>query len=427
MLEEKKGDPIRVAYITQWFTPEPAGPADWIADSLLNDGFAVRTITAIPNYPAGVVYQGYRASRVTREIIRNIPTLRCPVYPSHNQSAPSRALNYLSFAATSSWVGQRVLASSDVALIYSSPATAAIPAMIAKRRSKLPYVLLIQDLWPDTVLQTEMLGSKKLRKLAEIILGKLDKSSTSGASHIIVISPGVKKALTSRGVPEYKITVMYNWINESILHPCERRGDLRRRLSIPPGDFVFMYAGNHGAAQGLHAWIAAIENVQDLTNLHFVFVGNGTEKIQLVERVQSLNLRRVHFLESVEVDEFAVLAADTDAQIISLKDAPLFRITIPSKVQSSLAIQSAVIASVAGDAASVLEDSGAGILASPEDQFSIESAIRQAHTEGVDRLKQRGLAGRRYYLDHMSQDRGSATLSRTLRECVRIDSGGKGE
>jgi glycosyltransferase involved in cell wall biosynthesis len=386
---------------------------------LHDQGFLVNTVTAIPNYPAGIVYPGYRPWRVARESISGISTLRCPVYPSHDNSAGRRALNYMSFAITATWAGRRILNSADVALIYSSPATAALPAIVAHRRSGVPYVLLIQDLWPDTVLQTAMVESDSLRRLAATVLGSFDRYSTDHASHIIVISPGMKEALVARGVQEDKITVMFNWIDESVLRPRPRSGSLRGRLAIPADDLVFMYAGNHGSAQGLQAWISAIERTQDLDNLHCVFVGSGTEKTQLAARAAELRLARTHFVNPVGVDEFAELAADADAQIISLRDAPLFNITIPGKVQSCLALQSAIVASVSGDAADVLTDSGAGILATPEDPASIERAIRQAHTEGRGILTGRGEAGYKYYLGSMSRERGSAILASVLRRASR--------
>lgn len=411
---------LRVAYVTQWFTPEPAGPAAWIADALQDEGFLVNTVTATPNYPAGIVYPGYSPWRVAREAINGISVLRCPVYPSHDRSAGRRAVNYMSFALTASWVGRRILNSADVALIYSSPATAALPAMIAHRRSGVPYVLLIQDLWPDTVLQTGMIGAGPGSRFAEGILTRFDRNSTDHASHIIVISPGMRQALIARGVPASKITVMFNWIDESLLCPRVRSGSLRKRLAIPDDDLVFMYAGNHGSAQGLQAWIEAVAHTQDLHDLHFVFIGSGTEKAQLVERAGGLRLNRIHFMNTVGVDEFAELAADADAQIISLKDSPLFRITIPGKVQSCLALQSAVIAAVAGDAANVLTDAGAGILAVPEDPASIERAVRQAHTEGRSLLKERGESGRKYYLESMCRDRGAGVLKSVLINAAQL-------
>jgi len=413
-----KVDSLRVAYVTQWFAPEPTAPAVWIAQALQSHGLQVRALTAVPNYPRGVVYPGYRAFRSKREVVEGIDATRCPVYPSHDQSALRRAFNYASFALSSSWTGRKFLNSSDVNLVYSSPETAAIPALIAQIRGGVPYVLLIQDLWPETVLQTGFLESNVASRFAQWSLGALDQTLCRHASHIVVISPGMKEALVSRGVSEEKITVMFNWVDESIVFPRTRSGVLRSRLGVADGDLLFAFAGNHGSAQGLEAWLRAIGSVQDLTDLHFAFIGDGAEKSKLQLLASSLGLKRMYFLDPVELSAYVDIAAETDAQIISLTDAPLFRITIPGKVQSCLALGNAIVASVAGDAASIISESGAGFVAVPENVVEIEKILRQAHAEGQAGLAERGELGRSYYLEHMSSKTSSELLVNVLRSVV---------
>jgi glycosyltransferase involved in cell wall biosynthesis len=230
----------------------------------------------------------------------------------------------------------------------------------------------------------------------------------------------MKQALMSRGVPQEKITVMFNWADESVLFPRVRTGHLRRQLGISDDDLLFVYAGNHGSAQGLEAWILAIQAIEDLTDLHFVFIGDGAEKSKLERMAQSLRSQRIYFLDHMAIEEFARHIADCDAQIISLTDAPLFQITIPGKVQSSMALGSAMIASIAGDAAAIIGDSGAGITAKPCNQLDIENAIRQAHAEGQAALRRRGELGHEYYLKYMSSDIGSAQLADALHSASKL-------
>jgi glycosyltransferase involved in cell wall biosynthesis len=320
---------------------------------------------------------------------------------------------------SASWVGRKILKSADVTLVYSSPETAAIPALIAQNQSSTPFVLLIQDLWPETVIETGFLNSSVVRGVAESSLSTLDQVLCKKAAHILVIAPGMKEALVARGVPAEKISVMFNWVDESVVFPQARRGELRARLGIPEGDLLFTFAGNHGAAQGLSAWIQAIENVRDLKNLHFAFIGEGTEKKALMDMVATKGLQRTYFLESLELDEYVRLAADSDAQIVSLSDSPLFRITIPGKVQSCLALGAAIIGSVAGDAAHIIGESQAGFIAKPDDIADIERAIREAHSVGQTGLKKAGDAGRSYYLGHMSSEIGSKIMGEALRSAAR--------
>jgi glycosyltransferase involved in cell wall biosynthesis len=329
-----------------------------------------------------------------------------------------RAFNYASFALSSSWTGRKFLKSSDVILVYSSPETAAIPALIAQVRSGAPYVLLVQDLWPETALQTGFLESNAASRFAQWSLGALDQILCRRAAHIVVISPGMKDALVSRGVAQEKITIMFNWVDEAIMFPRSRSGELRSRLGVAADDMLFAFAGNHGSAQGLEAWLRAIESVQDLPDLHFAFIGDGAEKSQLQLLASSLGLRRMHFLEPVELSEYANIAAETDAQIISLTDTPLFRITIPGKVQSCLALGNAIVSSVAGDAATIISDSGAGLVGRPGDHAEIERILRQAHAEGQAGLAARGKLGRSYYLEHMSSRTSSALLVSILQSAA---------
>jgi len=409
-----------IAYISQWFPPESSGPSLWIAQALAASGFNVKVITAIPNYPKGVVFPGYKAWRVKKEKLHDMDTLHCPIYPSHDHSALKRMVNYSSFAITSILFGMKICKGADAILVYSSPATSALPAMTANLVFKRPYVLFIQDLWPDTVMQSGMLKGNKAGKVVGNLLGRFDRVSTLRAAHIIVISQGMKKALISRGVPESKITVIHNWVDEDAVKPVKRTGELRGQLSVPESDLLFMYAGNHGIVQGLHDWISAVASVQDLENVHFVFIGDGAEKQRLEARASQLALKRIHFLDPVGALEFSTIAAEADAQIISLRNEPLFEITIPGKVQSSLAKDMAVLGSVQGDAAVLLSESGAGIIAAPEDPAGIELIIRQAHAEGADALALRGVAGGEYYRQTMSAERGSRMTASVMNRVLGL-------
>jgi colanic acid biosynthesis glycosyl transferase WcaI len=416
--ELNKVDSLRVAYVTQWFAPEPSGPPLWIAQALQSHGIEVRVITAVPNYPKGVVYPGYSAIGSTREIIDGIDATRCPVYPSHDRSALRRAINYTSFAISASWIGRKILKSADVALVYSSPETAAIPALIAHHLNRVPYVLLVQDLWPDSVLQTGFLESNAARGVARWSLGFLDQTVCKRAAHIVVTAPGMKAALVSRRVPEEKITVMFNWVDESVVFPQTGSGMLRSRLGVPAGALLFAFAGNLGTAQGLSAWLLAIQASQDLTDLYFVFLGEGAEKSQLQSKADLLGLKRTFFIDPVELSEYVHLAAEIDAQIISLTNSPLFHMTIPGKLQSCLALGKAIVASVAGDSARIIVDSGAGLVAAPGNSAEIEKIIRLAHREGQAALAARGSLGRSYYLDHMGSRTSSALLVDVLRSAA---------
>src|SRR5690606_39993986 len=91
----------RVLLLTQWFDPEPTFKGMVFARELVRQGFEVEVLTGFPNYPGGRLYPGYRIKLLQREVIDGVRITRVPLFPSHDQSAVRRALNYLSFAFSS--------------------------------------------------------------------------------------------------------------------------------------------------------------------------------------------------------------------------------------------------------------------------------------------------------------------------------------
>ncbi|WP_433651843.1 glycosyltransferase family 4 protein [Micromonospora zamorensis] len=413
------GRPDRVALVSQWFPPEPAPFAEGISDSLRRQGFDVDVLTGVPNYPKGVVYDGYSARRRTVELRDGSRVVRTPLHPSHDRSAVGRAANYLSWAASSSLLGASVLRAADVALVYSSPVTATTAAMTARRRWGTPYVTMVLDLWPDSIFATGFLTDGVARRLAEASLGWFTDRTYRWADHVTVPAPGLRDTIIARGVPAEKVSVVYNWADEKVMQPTEPEPGLRARLGLHDDDFVLMYAGNHGPAQRLDTVIDAVARLHDLPDVHLVLVGDGVEKDALIAQAARSRPGHVHFLDQVPPERLAARMAAADLHLVSLANDPLFSITLPSKVQSILACGQPVLACAPGDAARVVRHAGAGFDARPEDPASLAEVVRQARQTPRSRLRAMGRAGRHHYLTHMSQATNVQVLADLLTEAAR--------
>lgn len=416
---------MRLGYITEWFPPEPEGAPLWIAQAMRDRGFDVGVVTGIPHYPTGKPATGYTWHTRRRETVEGFPVLRLPEFPSHDRSAIRRIGTFGSFSASSALWGSRAIAGADVCLVYSSPATAALGAMVARRRFGVPYVLMIQDLWPDSMLSSGFISSGPVNRALASVAHSFVDATYQHASHIAVISPGMRSALLKRGVPDDKISVIYNWVDEAVLTPTPSEGELRRLAGLSEDDFILLFAGNQGEAQGLDAWVSALARLSGQSDTHLVLLGDGTQRAALREQAARMDVSdRVHFLSSVPIGEIPRLTADADFSVVSLKDDPLFRMTLPSKLQAALAQAKPVICSVPGDGATLVESAGAGWVATPDNPLSISKAIRQATVAGSAEIMARGRAGRRYYEEHMSRQVGSARLAEILERVAR---GGRSE
>lgn len=408
----------KLTFVTQWFPPEPATIPLGMARELQNETWDVSVLTGMPNYPTGKLHVGYRSPRPRIEALSGMRVHRTPLYPYHGSSAVKRILNYISWALSSAVFGSRAFTGADVSLVYSSPATAALAAVIRRRVAGVPYVLVIQDLWPDSIFASGFLTRGMVSRLAHHVTDRYVNWTYARASHVVVISPGMARVLEDRGVSAERISLVYNWHDESVFRPQTPSTELKNRLGLATDDFVILYGGNHGAAQGLFALIKAVGLLPPDQNCHAVLIGDGIEKNSLQDLARRVAPDRVHFLDPVPAAEMPVLMASADIQFISLADRPLFRHTMPSKVQAALATGVPSLVAVRGDAADVVTAAGAGIAATPEDVSSIANAIMRAQDMGSDSLREMGAAARKLYEREMSAASGASKLSRILERVV---------
>jgi glycosyltransferase involved in cell wall biosynthesis len=221
-------------------------------------------------------------------------------------------------------------------------------------------------------------------------------------AHIVVLSPGFKQRLTSRGVPDDKLSVIYNWCDERALDKASICP-----YHLPTSGFNLAFAGNLGNAQGLEALIEAahiLQNRQIAAN--FIFIGDGVAKQKAQELVQKLQLNNVYFIPRVPVNQIGSLLLTADALLVHLLDEELFRITIPSRTQAYLYMGKPILMAVNGDAADLIISAGAGVLAQPNTPLSIADALIKLTNMEHWKLLEMGANARRYYLEHLSLQSG---------------------
>lgn len=403
---------MRVGFVTQWFPPEPGTvvPAA-IATGLTALGHDVEVLTGFPNYPTGKVMPGYRVRPYQRDTgPGGVPVHRAPLYPSHSSSAAARMANYVSFAVGGAVVGRGAIGRPDVWLVYSSPATAAIPAARLLRRHQAPIFLLIQDLWPDSVTGSGFVEGAPGRAVERGLTSFCDWTYRQAAG-IGVISPGMRDVLVARGVPDSKIFDTPNWIDDDHLLPAASPGDVdRNALGIPAGR-VWMYAGNMGELQGLDALVTAFAQ---RPAAQLVMLGDGVARERLTARATELGASNIRFLPQAPLDQVGRFIAASDIQVVSLQDTPLLRATMPSKVQTSLASARPVLAHAAGDAAAVVTEAGAGWAAAPGDLGSTLRAIDDGLSATDSDLADMGRRSRAAFESRYSNDAGPSRLALAL-------------
>ncbi len=393
---------MRIGMLSHWFDPEggAAGAPGTLAREFRDRGHDVHVVTGYPIYPKGRIFPGYRQRPYLREVIDGVTVHRSPIYPSHDDRAARRMANYLSFAASGSINAQRALGAADVSFVYSTPATAAIPALGLKWLRRIPFVVHIQDIWPQTVTASEFVD-KGANGLLEGLLNVYCDHVYRAADSVAVTSPGMAALIEQRGIIGSKIHLVPNWAEESYFYPIPRADDLSESVR-KQRTFTVMYAGNFGEMQDLMTVVRAAARLRNSSEIEFVLMGAGTVEKRLRAAVREESLDNIRFIGPQPFERMAEFLAIGDVQLITLKDRPLFRSTLPSKLQANLASGRPVIGAVAGDAADVITRSGAGLVVPPGDDAALAEAIRRLSAEGGAALDHRSDLARQYYLDHFS-------------------------
>ena len=406
---------MKIGLITQWYDPEvgSAGIPGSIARSLERLGHSVTVLTGFPNYPTGDVYPGYRVRPHVKERHGSIELHRVALYPSHDGRAGRRIANFASFATSASAAAPRCLRDCDVALVYSTPATVGAAGLALRRVRGIPFVLLIQDMWPDTLLASGMLP-KRANRAAWAATYRFCNRVYGGAERIAVIAPSMKRTLIDRGVPAWKVEPVYNWADESLFSP-------QGRPEKVPGDpFEVMYAGSIGDVQGLETAVSAMAQLDGAADVRLRFVGAGVAHARLKAQAFELGLDDVVTFEgSRPTVDMPALMASADAQLICLRDLPLFRGTVPSKFQAILASGLPMVVSAPGDVAKLTETSGAGIAVPPEDPGALAKAITALSCLPQDELEAYGAAGREFYVREQSEAVGARRLQALLHQAAQ--------
>lgn len=400
---------LRVLLVTQWFDPEPTFKGMVFARELARQGFKVEVVTGFPNYPGGTIYPGYKVKLIQRESIDGIEVTRLPLYPNHGKSGLKRALNYISFAASSLIYGLFFCKKADVVYAYHPPLTVGVTACLIRMIRRIPVVYDIQDMWPDTLRATGMIRNEKTLDLVESVCQWVYRR----VDHLVVLSPGFKRMLMTRNVPESKISLIYNWADEASLSGTF--GKLPVEFPSPEY-FRIVFAGNMGKAQALHSVLEAAHQVQSRApNIRFVLVGGGVETDNLKSRADELGLKNVVFIPPVPMAEVGVLLDAADALLVHLSRDPLFTVTIPSKTQAYMAIGKPILMAVDGDAADLIRQCNGGLIAKSENSTDIAEAAETLMKMSSDERLAMGQSAREYYKQHLSLNSGTKRFAEIFR------------
>src|SRR5947209_840717 len=405
---------MRIMFLTHYFPPEIGAPQARmfeLAKRLDEIGDEVTVVTAFPNYPTGVIHEGYRDRFAMEERMDGVRVIRRWVFATPNSGFFKRILNWLSFVVTS-LTTLRQVGPVDVIFVQSPPLPIGIATLAFSRLKRAPFVFNVSDIWPQSAVELGMLRSKFAIRLAEM----LEMHIYRRASRVTVPTPGMLERLASRRVPREKLVLLTNGVDTAAYQPQPPDENLAAQLGLN-GHKVFLYAGTHGLSQGLDVILEAAKLTHD-SDVLYVLAGEGADKAALVAKARSQGITNVRFLPNQPKSSMPALLNLAYAGIISLRPLDLFRSALPSKMFESMAVGQPLVAALWGEGADLVTAAGCGLVTEPGNAAQLREAVEPL-AANPERAKAMGRKGREYVDAHFNRRKIAQRLHDLLAEVAR--------
>ncbi len=340
-------------------------------------GHEVQVITAMPNYPTGRVFDGYRGKLRVTEEVGGVRVVRTWIRPSNSLKALPRAASYLSFAMSSLLLGTWRLGRRDL-VVFDSPPLPLVPVGLAIgciTRAKV--VMNVADIWPDIAVR---LGYP-MHPLSLRMLRLLERWGYRRSKVVSVTNPKAGKQIQER-FPEVEVAVIGNGTDMQRFRPARRSAQTRLKLGAGPDDFLAGYCGLHGLFQGLEVVVEAAAKLRHHPRIKFAMVGDGPTKEALVQLVRRHQLSNIMFCDPVSAEEMPTILASCDAGLVPL--ATELPGTMPSKVYDTLASGVPIVVSKGCEAATLASEFDVGRTFCPLDVDALAAVLVDLADESPD-------------------------------------------
>ena len=289
---------------------------------------------------------------------------------AENKGTIKRTLDYISFAI-SSFFNSLSIKKPDVVYSTSPHIFAPFGAIAYSFIKRAPHVLEVRDIWPDSIVATTGMSKNsilyKIFEFFEIFIYKASKQ-------IVVFTESFKDNLIQKGVPIEKLHVVINGANLSLFHKPIYDINLARTLKLEK-KFVIGYMGTHGLSHDLLNVIRAASLIDD-NDIQFLFVGEGAEKLSMINLAKELSVLNVHFVGRQSREEIRNYWGICNAGLVHLKNDPVFKTVIPSKIFETMASERPIIyCGPDSDGSRLIEKYECGIVVKADDPETLAVKI----------------------------------------------------
>lgn len=429
---------MRILFLTAYSYPEQT-PSSYLGKNR-NDAFYAQgweSVTYTPTPSRGITNEVRREYCTTKknEVLNNGKAIvhRFDLYKEGKNSI-LRAIRYFILCAKLFNRGafKKEARNSDVMFVSSTPPIIGATAGLVRMFNKISFIYCLQDIFPDSLVGTGL--AKKNGVLWRI--GRVIENFTyRNADKIIVISQDFKRNIMAKGVPEEKIEVIYNWVDQNAVIDIPReQNKLFDKYGLDRSNFYITYNGNIGLTQNMEMLTEVARELEaTVPDIHFVLVGNGAYRETLVSKLREMceeqHKKAPDGTEAITFGNITLLPFqpyEDIAHVFSLGDVSLViskpgvgENSVPSKTWSIMSASRPVLANFdENELKEIVTEHSCGIFTKAGDAKAFKEAIMTLYNDH-ELCKEFGRNGRRFVMENLTREVGTQKYVEVIKSVVK--------
>jgi glycosyltransferase involved in cell wall biosynthesis len=349
---------MRILIVSQYFYPENFKIND-IAFYLESKDFDVTVLTSKPNYPEGRFFKGYNFFNKNTEIINGVEIIRVPTIPRLNGGVTGMILNYLSFLVFGFFVFWFKI-KNKYDLVFATlltPATSLLPMIWIKNRFKIPVILWVLDLWPDSFYANTGFRINLVSKVIE----RISNQVYNNADSIFVSSNYFKKPIARRLNSSKRFSFFPNWAEDVFYKKIQ---DTPSDTFAYPEGFNIVFTGNIGESQGFEDILEAAK-MTSKDSINWILIGDGRKRDWIESQIENQNITNIYIPGRYPMELMPYYYSLADCLLISLKKDRVFSNTLPAKLQPYLTSGKPILGNLSGEGLDIIQKNFLGLACEP--------------------------------------------------------------
>ncbi len=415
---------LNVAYVTMYYYPEITASLHLTQDlvhDLSKEDFNVNIITATPSRNiSSEMRENYKKIKFEKIKNTNIAVYRIRLM-HETKRVVQRVFRYIVYSIK---VFFKLLnTESDVIVVGSTPPLILANAcLMVSKIKKIPVILRLQDMFPETAIKSGRLSNKGVIKICEWF----EKRLYNNVSAIVTIGNDMAQKVLEKVSNKDKIFIIPNWIDDDKVKEVSfEQNKFLRSFNINGKDeFRVLFAGNLGMAQDINIIVDAAVKLKDYEDIKFLIVGEGVQKKDTQKEVERKGLNNVCLYPMQPQELVPDVYSAGDVGLVTLKKGIIGN-AIPSKTMSIMACNRPVIATVDknSDYYNFINDEEVGIAVDAEDTDKFTEAILELYNDR-EKTKTFGNNARKYIEKNLSRKKLTLKYADILKKMVTNKCGG---